>query len=83
MEAIQAGTQGAAKFLGREKDFGTVEAGHTADLVLLSANPVENIANTRKVWAVVRNGGYYDRAALEALLTRAKEAAAAVTEGKP
>jgi imidazolonepropionase-like amidohydrolase len=83
MEAIQAGTQGAAKFLGREKDFGTVEAGHTADLVLLSANPVENIANTRKVWAVVRNGGYYDRDALEALLTRAKEAAAAVTEGKP
>jgi imidazolonepropionase-like amidohydrolase len=83
MEAIQAGTQGAAKFLGREKDFGTVEAGHTADLVLLSANPVENIANTRKVWAVVRNGGYYDRAALEALLTHAKEAAAAVTEGKP
>ena len=83
MEAIQAGTQGAAKFLGREKDFGTVEARHTADLVLLSANPVENIANTRKVWAVVRNGGYYDRAALDALLTRAKEVAAAVTEGKP
>jgi imidazolonepropionase-like amidohydrolase len=83
MEAIRAGTHGAAKFLGREKDLGTVETGHAADLVLLGANPVANIANTRKVWAVIRNGGYYDRAALDALLANAKEAAAAVTEGKP
>ncbi len=82
MEALQAATRGAAQFLGREKDFGTVESGHAADLVLLSANPVENIANTRKVWAVIRNGGYYDRAALDALLAHAKEAAAAVSEEK-
>jgi hypothetical protein len=83
MEALQAATLGAAKFLGRDKDFGTVEAGHAADLVLLSGNPVENIANTPKVWAVIRNGGYYDRAALDALLARAKVAAAGVMEGKP
>ncbi|MGC2391834.1 MAG: amidohydrolase family protein [Candidatus Acidiferrum sp.] len=83
MEALQAATRGAAQFLGREKEFGTVEAGHAADLVLLSANPVENIANTRKVWAVIRNGGYYDRVALDAMLTRAKEAAAAVSGEKP
>lgn len=82
MEALQAATRGAAQFLGREKDFGTVESGHAADLVLLSANPVENIANTRKVWAVTRNGIYYDRAALDALLAHAKEAAAAVSEEK-
>jgi imidazolonepropionase-like amidohydrolase len=83
MEALRAATQGAAQFLGREKELGTVETGHGADLVLLSANPVEDIANTRKVWAVVRNGGYYDRAALDGLLAHVKEAAAAVSETKP
>jgi imidazolonepropionase-like amidohydrolase len=83
MEALETATRGAAEFLGREKEFGNVETGHSADLVLLSANPVENIANTRKVWAVIRNGGYYDRPALDALLARAKEAAAAVSGEKP
>jgi imidazolonepropionase-like amidohydrolase len=83
MEALQAATRGAAQFLDREKEFGTVERGHAADLVLLSANPVENIANTRKVWAVVFEGRYYDRVALDAMLLGAKEAAAAVPEEKP
>jgi imidazolonepropionase-like amidohydrolase len=83
MEAIEAATRGAAQFLGREKDFGTVETGRAADLVLLSANPVDNIANTRKVWAVIRNGSYYDRASLDTLLERAKVAAAAAVDEKP
>jgi imidazolonepropionase-like amidohydrolase len=83
MDAIQAATHGAAVFLGREKESGTVETGHAADLVMLNANPVENIANTRKVWAVIRNGGYYDRAALDTLLAHAREAAAAISEDKP
>jgi imidazolonepropionase-like amidohydrolase len=82
-EALQAATRGAALFLGREKEFGTVETGRVADLVVLSANPVENVANTRKVWAVIRNGGYYDRASLDTLLAKAKEAAAAVSEEQP
>lgn len=83
MEALEAATRGAAQFLGREKDLGTVQAGQAADLVLLSANPVEDIANTRKVWAVIRHGDCYDRAALDAMLTQAKEAAAAVPAEKP
>jgi imidazolonepropionase-like amidohydrolase len=83
MEALQAATRGAAQFLGRDKEFGTIETSHSADLVLLSANPLENIANTRKVWAVIREGGYYDREALDRLLAGAKQAAAAVSEAKP
>jgi imidazolonepropionase-like amidohydrolase len=76
MEALQAATRGAAEFLGREKDFGTVEQGRVADLVLLSANPAQEIANTRQVWAVVRNGAYYDRSALDRILMKGREAAA-------
>jgi imidazolonepropionase-like amidohydrolase len=80
LEAIQAATLGAAQFLGRERDCGTVEPGKTADLVLLDANPLENIANTRKILAVIRNGNYLDRAALNAMLAKAKAAAAVPPE---
>ena len=82
LEALQAATHGAAQFLGREKDFGTVEVGKTADLVLLDANPLENISNTRKILAVIRNGQYLNRAALDALLAKAKSWAAAVPAEK-
>jgi len=43
---------------------------------------VENISNTRKIFAVIRNGQYLDRAALDALLARARSAAAAVQPKK-
>ena len=82
LEAIHAATRGAAQFLGRERDFGTIETGKTADLVLLDANPLENIANSRKILAVIRNGNYLDRAALDAMLVKAKTAAVAVPPEK-
>jgi len=78
-EALRAATQGAAQFLGRDRDFGAIENGKTADLVLLDANPLEDIGNTRKIAAVIRGGNYLDRAALDKLLAQAKSAAAAVS----
>ncbi len=47
---------------------GTIEAGKLADLVLLDANPLANIANTRRIRAVVADGRLYRRADLDRLL---------------
>jgi imidazolonepropionase-like amidohydrolase len=77
-DALRAATHGAAQFLGRDAEFGSIEAGKTADLVLLDANPLENIGNARKISAVIRGGKYFDRAALDKLLAQAKLAAAGV-----
>lgn len=68
LEALQAATINPARFLGRTDDLGTVEEGRLADLVLLEANPLEDIANTRRIRAVVANGRYFDRDALDAML---------------
>jgi len=55
-----------------------VATGKAADLILLDANPLKNIANLRKLHAVVCAGTYLDRVALDDLLAQAKSAAAAV-----
>ncbi len=47
---------------------GTVEKGKLADLVLLDANPLDNIANTKKIFAVVVNGRYLSKEKLQEML---------------
>ncbi len=74
MQTLQTATLNAAKFLGLE-DTGTVERGKRADLVLLDANPLENISNTQKISAVVLNGRYFSRADLDHLLREVERAA--------
>jgi len=51
---------------------GTVAPGKLADLILLDADPLKNIANTMTIRAVVANGRYYDRAALDSLVAVAR-----------
>ena len=68
LEALQAATMNPAKFLGLEKSLGTVEKGKAADLVLLDANPIENIANTKKIFAVVVSGKYLSKERLKEML---------------
>ncbi|MDQ3749164.1 MAG: amidohydrolase family protein [Acidobacteriota bacterium] len=68
LEALQTATVNPAKFLGLEKSLGTVEKGKSADLVLLDANPLENIANTKKISAVIVNGKYLPKDSLQKML---------------
>jgi imidazolonepropionase-like amidohydrolase len=75
MEALQTATRNPARFLGKEKELGTVEAGKIADLVLLRANPLEDIRNTSKIEAVVRDGNLLNRATLDSMLDSAAVAA--------
>ncbi|HXT25606.1 MAG TPA: amidohydrolase family protein [Candidatus Eisenbacteria bacterium] len=68
MQALQSATSSAARFLGKERDSGTVLAGKYADLALLDGDPLENIQNSGKIRAVVVRGRYLDRQALDGLL---------------
>ena len=77
MQALQTATRNPAEFMGRLKDLGTIEQGKLADLVLLDANPLNDITNTRKIRAVVLAGRYLDRPALDRMLEGVVHAAAA------
>src|SRR5690349_9238960 len=75
MESLQTATSNPARSLGMESSFGSVEPGKIADLVLLSANPLEDIRNTRKISAVIANGRMFDRVALDHILLNVEAAA--------
>lgn len=68
LEALQTATLNPATFLGRLSDFGSVDRGKIADLVLLDANPLDDVRNTRRVAAVVANGRYLARQDLDRML---------------
>jgi len=59
----------------REKDLGTIEEGKLADLVLLDSNPLDDIANIRRINAVVANGRLLTRDDLDGLLNKIAERA--------
>jgi len=82
LQALQTATLNPAKFMNRLADLGTVERGKLADLVLLDANPLEDIANTKKIRAVVLAGRYLDRTELDRML-KGVETAAAESRGAP
>lgn len=60
-EVLVTGTVNPARFFNEEEVFGKVEEGYKADLVLLDANPLEDIANAKKIAGVVRNGHWISR----------------------
>ena len=77
LQALQAATKNPADFLGKLPSQGTIEQGKLADLVLLDANPLDDIHNTQKIRAVILRGRLLDRPALDALLLSVERFAAA------
>ncbi len=70
LDALQAATINPARYLGMLDSLGTVEPGKFADLVLLTANPLQNIDNTRTIDSVFVAGKSIGRAQIDAMLAR-------------
>ena len=68
LEALRTATINPAQFFARQKDLGTIEPGKLADLVLLDANPLDDIGNTRRISAVIVNGRYLGKDTLRTML---------------
>ena len=67
-QALEAATRNPAEFLNQSGEWGTIEPGKRADLVLLEANPLADIRNTQRIEAVLVGGHWLDRAALARMI---------------
>ncbi len=81
-DVLKTSTYNPALYLGELEEFGTVEEGKRADLVLLEGNPLEDISNTRQIAGTMVRGRWYDRADLDLMLEKVAEdyEAAAATQ---
>jgi imidazolonepropionase-like amidohydrolase len=75
LEALRSATLNPARFLNMQGILGTVERGKEADLVLLEADPLENISNTKKIAAVLVKGRYLPKSELQKILLGVQAAA--------
>lgn len=72
LDALNSATLNAAIFMNKENDFGSVEVGKLASLVLLNKNPLENIENTTSIETVFLHGRVIDRTTLDKMLSQAQ-----------
>jgi imidazolonepropionase-like amidohydrolase len=79
-DVLRSATYNPAEYFGILDDLGTVEEGKLADLLLLGANPLENISNTQQVNAVIADGRLYERSDLDAVLAKVEANARAADE---
>jgi imidazolonepropionase-like amidohydrolase len=77
LEALQTATLNPAKFYNKLADYGPIQKGRIADLVLLKANPMEDIGNSRKISGVIADGRYISQQGLDQLRAKLKQLAAA------
>ena len=71
-EALRTATLNPAIYLGRQDREGLIAPGHRSDMVMLGADPLENIQNTRRITTVIQGGRVFDRQALDRLLAEAR-----------
>lgn len=68
-EALLAATRKPAEFLNLSRELGTIQTGKLADLILLDANPLKQISNTKRIHAVIFDGRYLSKEMLEKTVT--------------
>ena len=81
MEALKTATINAAEYIGASGDIGSLKAGKLADLIVLDANPLEDIENTQTVNMVMINGRLYDADSMNEIGNSPKERAPLWWEG--
>ncbi|MET0571286.1 MAG: amidohydrolase family protein [Pedobacter agri] len=72
LQAIRNATLNGAHYLGMDKEIGSLEVGKLADLVIMDANPLDDISNSEKIKYVMINGRLYDSATMNEVGTREK-----------
>jgi imidazolonepropionase-like amidohydrolase len=72
LDALRASTLNPAVFMEKEDQFGTIEIGKTASLVLLAKNPLDDIAHTKEIEAVLLRGKLFNKSALSKMLENVK-----------
>jgi imidazolonepropionase-like amidohydrolase len=68
LQILQTATINPAKFLYKEDQLGTVSVGKLADLLILDENPLTDITNTQKIYAVILNGKYFSKEDIRQML---------------
>jgi imidazolonepropionase-like amidohydrolase len=76
LQALHAATRNPARCFGLERELGTVEPGKIADLVLLDADPLADIANAGRIAAVVATGRLFEKRDIQEMMQAAERAAA-------
>jgi imidazolonepropionase-like amidohydrolase len=72
VQALQTAVINGPRFLGKQDRYGALEAGKAADVLVLDANPLQDIGATRKIRTVISHGKVYDRAQLDKILADTK-----------
>lgn len=70
LEALKTATLNPARYFNLEKELGSIKENMWADLLILDANPLEDIKNTQQIHAVFREGEHYDRERLDGILDK-------------